>query len=102
MLSSDALISGMARPFCTRLPEALTWVEWAEMLGAFRARGVIEGAADTGETYYQDWLAALERMVTAKGLAEAAALRRTRDAWGRAAERTPHGAPIELGMEDFC
>jgi nitrile hydratase accessory protein len=79
-----------------------TWAEWAEMLGAARARAATEGAHDTGDTYYQNWLAALERMVTAKGLANAAALSRTRDAWNRAAKRTPHGAPIELGTEDFC
>jgi nitrile hydratase accessory protein len=79
-----------------------TWAEWAEMLGAARAHAATNGAPDTGETYYQNWLAALERMVTAKGLANAAALSRTRDAWNRAAKRTPHGAPIELGTEDFC
>jgi nitrile hydratase accessory protein len=75
--------------------------EWAEMLGAARAHAATKGAPDTGETYYRNWLATLERMVTAKGLADAAALNRTRDAWDRAAERTPHGAPIELGAEDF-
>jgi nitrile hydratase accessory protein len=79
-----------------------TWAEWAEMLGAARARAATEGAPDTGETYYWDWLAALEQMVTAKGLADAAALNRTHHAWGRAAERTPYGTPIELCTEDFC
>jgi nitrile hydratase accessory protein len=79
-----------------------TWAEWAEMLGAARTHAATKGAPDTAETYYQNWLAALEQMVTAKGLANAAALSRTRDAWGQAAKRTPHGAPIELGTEDFC
>jgi nitrile hydratase accessory protein len=79
-----------------------TWAEWAEMLGAARAHAATNGAPDTGDTYYDDWLAALELMVTAKGLADAAVLGRTRDAWTRAAERTPHGTPIELGAEDFC
>ena len=79
-----------------------TWAEWAEMLGAARAHPANGGAPDMGETYYQDWLATLEQMVTAKGLADAAALSHTRDAWNRAAERTPHGTPIELGTEDFC
>jgi nitrile hydratase accessory protein len=78
-----------------------TWAEWAEILGAARAHAATKGAPDTGETYYQNWLAALEQMVTAKGLADAAALNRTRDAWERAAERTPHGTPIELCTEDF-
>jgi nitrile hydratase accessory protein len=79
-----------------------TWAEWADMLGAVRALAATEGAPDTADTYYRDWLAALEQMVTSKGLADPAALTRTRDAWGRAAERTPHGAPIELGMGDFA
>ncbi len=78
-----------------------TWAEWAEMLGAARAHAATKGAPDTGETYYQNWLAALEQMVTAKGLADAAALNRTRNAWDRAAGRTPHGTPIELRMGDF-
>jgi nitrile hydratase accessory protein len=77
-----------------------TWAEWADMLGA--ARAATAGAPDTGETYFRDWLATLEQMVTAKGLTDAAALTRTRDAWGRAAERTAHGAPIELGGGDFA
>jgi len=79
-----------------------TWAEWADLLGAARARAATAGAPDTDETYYRDWLAALEQMVTSKGLTDAAALSRTRDAWGRAAERTPHGAPIELGGGDFA
>jgi nitrile hydratase accessory protein len=78
-----------------------TWPEWAEMLGTARFRAATQGAPDTGETYYQDWLATLEQMVTAKGLTDAAALNRTRNAWNRAAERTPHGTPIELGTGDF-
>ncbi len=77
------------------------WAEWAETLGGARAHAATNGAPDLAETYYQDWLAALEQMVTAKGLADAAALSRTRDAWNRAAKRTPHGTPIELGSEDF-
>jgi hypothetical protein len=38
------------------------------MLGAARTRAATEGAPETGETYYQDWLAALEQMVTARAL----------------------------------
>jgi hypothetical protein len=39
--------------------------------------------------------------VAAKGASSADELARTRDAWDRAAERTPHGRPIELRPEDF-
>ena len=65
-------------------------------------RAQAAGDPDTGETYYRHWLNALERMVAAKGLADAQVLARYRDAWDRAAERTPHGTPIVLKPEDFA
>ena len=36
-----------------------------------------------------------------KGVASPATLRRYHDAWDHAADRTPHGLPIELRPEDF-
>jgi type I restriction enzyme M protein len=36
-----------------------------------------------------------------RGVASAETLGRYRDAWDRAADRTPHGTPIELTPEDF-
>jgi hypothetical protein len=59
------------------------------------------GDPDTGETYYRHWLAALERLVADKRLSDQAELARYRDAWKRAAGRTPHGTPIELEPQDF-
>src|ERR1700747_2476761 len=44
-----------------------TWPEWAEALGAEIKRAQAAGDPDTGETYYQHWLATLERLVAAKG-----------------------------------
>jgi len=78
-----------------------TWSEWTAVLGDEIKRAQAQGDPDTGETYYRHWLAALERIVAEKGVTDAAALARYRDAWDRAAERTPHGAPIELRTEDF-
>ncbi len=78
-----------------------TWKEWAEMLGAEIKRAQAAGDPDTGETYYRHWLATLERLVAAKGVATAELLHRYRDAWDRASDRTPHGKPIELTAEDF-
>jgi nitrile hydratase accessory protein len=75
--------------------------EWAAALREEIKRAQAGGDADTGETYYRHWLAALERLVAAKGLAEAQTLARTRDAWQRASVRTPHGTPIELTADDF-
>jgi nitrile hydratase accessory protein len=78
-----------------------TWKEWSATLAQEIKRAQSLGDPDTGETYYRHWLAALERMVAAKGATNAAALDRYRNAWHRAAERTPHGAPIALAPEDF-
>ncbi len=78
-----------------------SWTEWAATLGDEIKKAQAAGDPDTGETYYHHWLATLERIVAAKGLADAATLSRTRDAWQRACARTPHGAPIELNPDDF-
>jgi nitrile hydratase accessory protein len=78
-----------------------TWPDWAATLAAEIKRAQAAGDPDTGETYYQHWLAALERLVAEKNIADQASLERYRDAWERAADRTPHGAPIELRAEDF-
>jgi nitrile hydratase accessory protein len=79
-----------------------TWSEWASMLADEIKRAQHAGDPDTGETYYRHWLAALERIVADKGAADIPALARYRDAWDHAADRTPHGKPIELREEDFA
>ena len=78
-----------------------TWPEWAATLADEIKRAQAAGDPDTGETYYRHWLATLERLVAAKGVATPDLLHRTRDAWNHAADRTPHGRPIELKAEDF-
>jgi hypothetical protein len=40
--------------------------------------------------------------VAEKGLASAETLERYREAWDRAAGRTPHGRPIELSPDDLA
>ena len=44
---------------------------------------------------------ALERLVADKGITDAATLARYQHAWDHAADRTPHGEPIELTPDDF-
>jgi nitrile hydratase accessory protein len=78
-----------------------TWPEWAATLGDEIKRAQAGGDPDTGETYYHHWLNALERLVAEKNLTDHATLRRYHDAWDHAADRTPHGTPIELRPEDF-
>jgi nitrile hydratase accessory protein len=79
-----------------------TWPEWAAALAEEIRRAQAAGDPDTGETYYRHWLAALERLVAEKGVADAGTLTSYADAWGRAADRTPHGTPIELAPGDFA
>lgn len=78
-----------------------TWKEWAEALAAEIKAAQAAGDPDTGVTYYRHWLATLEKMVASKGVATPATLTRYRDAWDHAADRTPHGKPIELQSGDF-
>ena len=78
-----------------------TWNEWAATLADEIKRAQAGGDPDTGETYYQHWLDTLERLVKEKGATDSKTLARYRDAWDHAADRTPHGTPIELKPEDF-
>jgi nitrile hydratase accessory protein len=78
-----------------------TWSEWAAALADEIKRAQASGDADTGETYYRHWLATLEKVIAAKGVATSETQHRYRDAWDHAADRTPHGSPIEPKPEDF-
>jgi nitrile hydratase accessory protein len=78
-----------------------TWSEWAASLADEIKRAQASGDPDTGETYYRHWLATLEKLISAKAVTTSDTLHRYRDAWDHAADRTPHGQPIELKPEDF-
>jgi nitrile hydratase accessory protein len=71
---------------------AFTWPQWAEALAAELARD----PADDGSRYYDHWVAALERLVTGRGLAGADELAERKAAWADAYRATPHGRPVEL------
>jgi nitrile hydratase accessory protein len=73
-----------------------TWSEWAMALSQAIARAQAEGDPDLGDTYYRHWLDALETLLQAKGLARTETLHALEHAWEDAAERTPHGQPMEL------
>ena len=78
-----------------------TWQEWADALAAQITRAQRDRDPDRGDTYYRHWLNALESLVAKKGVSSRAELDRYRDAWDHAADRTPHGQPIELQPGDF-
>jgi nitrile hydratase accessory protein len=70
--------------------------EWSEALGAELRAASERGEADDGSRYYEHWLAALEKLVTGKGLTDAAALAARKDEWEHAYRETPHGKPVQL------
>ncbi|TPM38630.1 nitrile hydratase accessory protein [Mesorhizobium sp. B2-3-4] len=70
-----------------------SWSEWAEALSAQVKQ---PGAASDGHDYYEHWLAALEKLLAAKGLAAKPDVDAMAQAWERAAHATPHGKPILL------
>jgi nitrile hydratase accessory protein len=73
-----------------------TWKEWAAALADELQAAANRGEPDDGSRYYEHWLTALERLVTAKGLTDPAALLGRKEAWAEAYRHTPHGKPIEL------
>jgi len=73
-----------------------TWAEWAQALAAQIRQAQGQGDPDEGDTYYEHWLAALERLVQHKGASDEGELEHFRSAWALAAARTPHGQPIVL------
>ncbi|MDP6563942.1 MAG: nitrile hydratase accessory protein [Alphaproteobacteria bacterium] len=85
-----------------RLHEAgrFTWPEWVEVFSAEIAAAKDRGDPDLGDTYYQHWLAALEKIVAQKGLMTDAERLNRKDAWAEAAARSPHGEPILLAEDE--
>ena len=73
-----------------------TWKEWAAALAHELQAAADRGDPDDGSRYYEHWLAALERLVTAKGLADSSALVARKEAWTDAYRNTPHGRPVAL------
>jgi len=73
-----------------------TWKEWATMLANELKAAEERGAPDDGTRYYNHWVAALEKLVTEKGLTESQTLEERKDAWADAYHHIPHGQPVVL------
>jgi len=73
-----------------------TWNEWADTLAAVLREVRERGEADDGSHYYDHWLVALERLVTAKRLLDTATMDRRKADWAEAYRATPHGRPVVL------
>lgn len=70
-----------------------SWSEWAEALSKELKS---PDARDDASDYYTFWLAALEKLMVAKGFASHDQVDEMTEAWHRAARATPHGSPILL------
>jgi nitrile hydratase accessory protein len=81
-----------------RLSEAgyFTWAEWAAALSQEIKAAQAQGDPDLGQTYYQHWLNALERLCAAKGLVGRDDVHQRTEEWRRAYLNTPHGQAVEL------
>jgi nitrile hydratase accessory protein len=78
-----------------------TWPEWSNALAQQIRSAADHDAPNDRETYYRHWLKALEALLAAKGVASIQEQSRFQEAWRRAAQRTPHGAPIVLADDDL-
>ncbi len=77
-----------------------TWQEWASVLSEEIAAAQADGDPDLGDTYYQHWTRALERLVARAGAVAPMELDQRTDRWRRAYLNTPHGQPIQLSAAD--
>ena len=77
-----------------------SWKEWAGALADELKAAADRGEPDDGSHYYHHWVAALERLVTAKGLTDSPALLARKEAWADAYRHTPHGKPVMLRPSD--
>ena len=74
---------------------AFTWPEWASALASELALVAVPASGDC-RSYYESWLAAIEKLITAKGIVSVNDLERRAEEWRAAAVVTPHGKPVEL------
>ena len=74
-----------------------TWKEWAAALAAELKDAADSGEPDNGSNYYDQWLAALEKLIAAKHLLDPGKILARKEAWADAYRHTPHGKPVELG-----
>jgi nitrile hydratase accessory protein len=76
------------------------WSDWAQTLSEVIKEAQRAGDPDRGDTYYEHWLTALERLMTKQGSVSTDSLQQRQQAWREAAARTPHGMPIALATVD--
>jgi nitrile hydratase accessory protein len=72
------------------------WDEWVRVLGEEIAAAAQQPGEDPDAAYHRQFLAALERIVAALGIANSDDQRQRKEDWRRAYLNTPHGHAVEL------
>jgi nitrile hydratase accessory protein len=73
-----------------------SWDEWVRVFSREIARSPFRPGESANDTYYRQWLDALEQIVVERGLLAPGDARERASAWRAAYVNTPHGQPVEL------
>ncbi len=97
-LTFDAPWQAQAFAIAVRLSRDghFAWQEWVHVLGEEIARSPGQTDESANDTYYRQWLSALERILVAKGLLATGDAPKRAAEWRVAYINTPHGQPIDL------
>ena len=72
------------------------WDEWIRVFSREIVRSPSRAGESENDTYYRQWLDALEQIVVEKGLLAPGEAQERASAWRAAYVNTPHGQPVEL------
>ena len=72
------------------------WSEWADIFGAEIAAATRDGRGCGNGDYYLCWLAALEKLMSAKDFVGQEERQLRKEEWLHAHQHTAHGEPVEL------
>jgi nitrile hydratase accessory protein len=90
-----AIVVGLNKAGC------FDWDEWVGVFSQEIARSPARAGESRNDTYYRQWLDALEQIVVKRGLLTAEATNERTAAWRAAYINTPHGQAVEL-MHAAC
>ena len=73
-----------------------SWSEWVDVFSQEIARSPARAGESKNDTYYRQWLGALEQVVVNRGLLAPRDTNARAADWRAAYINTPHGQPVEL------
>ncbi|MEW7854981.1 nitrile hydratase accessory protein [Pseudomonas chlororaphis] len=72
------------------------WKDWVQVFSDEIKASPAQPGESVNDTYYRQWIAAMERMVTTLGLAGMEDITQRSEEWQQAYLNTPHGQPVTL------